>query len=210
MKGLIYKDIAIFFKGIDKKTALIAVGATVLLMVKTGVYAGLLASVMFALFIAIQDLNGFMSDERACWGKYQMALPVSAVSVVAGKYISVAGTLIFSLAGSILFNLIASLVHRGFSGAVWGASAAIAVIVPLLWTGIGLPLSYWFGFPSAQAMGLFAVFPMFYFVKYFEDGAGFSAMADSVLSFAVLAGAAAAALFVISMGISMAGYSRRK
>lgn len=210
MKGLIYKDITIFFKGIDKKTMLIAAGVITLLMVKTGVYAGLLASTMFALSIAIQNLNGFASDERASWGKYQMAMPVSAVSVVAGKYISVAGTLLFSLAGSLLFNLIASVVHRSFSGAVWGASAAIAVIVPLLWTGISLPLTYWFGFPSAQVMGLFAVIPMFYFVKYFEDGAGFSVMADSILRFAMLTGTAAAVLFLLSMGISMIGYSRRK
>ena len=37
MKGLIYKDITIFFKSIDKKLMLIAVGAIILLMVNTGV-----------------------------------------------------------------------------------------------------------------------------------------------------------------------------
>ena len=48
MKGLIYKEITIFFKSIDKKLVLIAVGAIILLMVNTGVYAGLFASVMLA------------------------------------------------------------------------------------------------------------------------------------------------------------------
>ena len=54
MKGLIYKDITIFFKSIDKKLILIAVGAIILLMVNTGVYAGLFASVMLALTIGMQ------------------------------------------------------------------------------------------------------------------------------------------------------------
>ena len=51
-----------------------------------------------------------------------------------------------------------------------------AQLIPLLWTGICLPLTYWFGFRSAQTMGLIVVIPMFYFVKYFEDGPGMAAM----------------------------------
>ncbi len=49
MKGLLYKDITIFFKSIDKKLVLTAVGAIILLMYNTGVYAGLFATVMLAL-----------------------------------------------------------------------------------------------------------------------------------------------------------------
>ena len=89
-------------------------------------------------------------------------------------------------------------------------SVAASLIVPLLWTEICLPLTYWFGFRSAQTMGLFVVIPMFYFVKYFEDGAGFSAMASSILSYAVVAGIVVAVLFIISMIVSMIGYSRKK
>ena len=65
MKGLIYKDITIFFKGIDKKLILIAVGVIALLMVKTGVYAGLFASVMLAMTIGMQNIMSFASDEKA-------------------------------------------------------------------------------------------------------------------------------------------------
>ena len=91
-----------------------------------------------------------------------------------------------------------------------GVSVAASLIVPLLWTGICLPLTYWFGFRSAQAMGLIAVIPMFYFIKYFEDGAGFSAMANSMFSYIAIAGLAAVFLFLISMIISTIGYSRKK
>ncbi len=87
---------------------------------------------------------------------------------------------------------------------------AVSVIVPLLWTGICLPLTYWFGFRSAQTMGLIVVIPMFYFIKYFEDGAGFSAMTNSILPYAVVAGIAVVILFIISMIVSTIGYSRKK
>lgn len=210
MKGLIYKDITIFFKGIDKKLILIAVGAIILLMFNTGVYAGLFASVMLAMTIGMQNIMSFANDEKASWKKYQLAMPVNAISVVTSKYISVICTLAVSLAGSIIFNLLPSVAFRKFNVTVWGVSAAASLIVPLLWTGICLPLTYWFGFRSAQTMGLIVVIPMFYFIKYFEDGAGFSAMTNSILSYVVVAGIAAVILFIISMIISTIGYSRKK
>ena len=210
MKGLIYKDITLFFKGIDKKLVLIVVGAIIMLMVNTGVYAGLLASVMLAMTIGMQNIMSFASDEKASWKKYQLAMPVNAVSVVAGKYISVICTLTVSIVGSIILNLLSSIAFQSFSVTVWGVSAAASLIVPLLWTGICLPLTYWFGFRSAQTMGLFVVIPMFYFVKYFEDGAGFSAMTNSIFSYIVIAGIAVVILFIISMIISTIGYNRKK
>ena len=43
-----------------------------------------------------------------------------------------------------------------------------------------------------------------------ENGAGFSAMTNSILSYALMAGVAALALFMISMVISMIGYAKKK
>ena len=209
MKGLIYKDITIFFKSIDKKLMLIAVGAIILLMVNTGVYAGLFASVMLAMTIGMQNIMSFACDEKASWKKYQLAMPVNAVLVVTSKYISVIYTLAVSLVGSVLFNLLSSIAFHEFNVIVWGVSTAVSLIVPLLWTGICLPLTYWFGFRSAQTMGLIVVIPMFYFVKYFEDGDGVSAMTSSIFSYVVVAGFAVIVLFIISMIISMIGYNRK-
>lgn len=210
MKGLIYKDIAIFFKGIDKKMVLIAAGTIILLMFHTGIYAGLFASVMLAMTIGIQNIMGSASDEKVRWKKYQLAMPVNAVSVVASRYFAVVCTLAVSLVGSILFNLLSSVAFQRFDLVVWGLSVAASVLVPLLWTGICLPLTYWFGFRSAQTMGMIVVIPIFYFIKYFEDGAGFSAMTNSILFYAVVAGVAVVVLFIISMFISMIGYNRYK
>ena len=210
MKGLIYKDIAIFFKSIDKRLVLISAGTIILLIFNTGVYAGLFASVMLAMTIGIQNVMSFASDEKASWKKYQLAMPVNAVSAVTSKYIAVVCTLAVSLMGSILFNILTSAAFQSFNIVVWGISAAASVIVPLLWTGICLPFTYWFGFRSAQTMGIIAVIPIFYFVKYFEDEAGFSAMENSIYSYVVTAGIAAVILFIISMAISMIGYGRKK
>lgn len=210
MKGLLYKDMVIFFKSIDKKLVLIAAGAIVLLLFNTGVYAGLFASVMLAMTIGMQNVMSFASDEKAGWKKYQLAMPVTACSVVTSKYVSVVCTLAFSLVGSVLFNLLSSVTFRSFDMVVWGVSMAASVIVPLLWTGICLPLTYWFGFRSAQTMGIIAVIPMFYFIKYFEDGAGFSAMTNSILSYGTMAGAIAVVLFMVSMIVSMLGYRRKR
>lgn len=210
MKGLLYKDMTIFFKSIDKKLVLIAAGAIVLLLFNTGVYAGLFATVMLAMTIGMQNVMSFASDEKAGWKKYQLAMPVTACSVVTSKYVSVVCTLAFSLVGSILFNLLSSVAFRSFDMVIWGVSMAASVIIPLLWTGICLPLTYWFGFRSAQTMGIIAVIPMFYFIKYFEDGAGFSAMTNSILSYVMMAGAIAVVLFMISMIISMLGYRRKR
>lgn len=210
MKGLIYKDITIFFKSIDRKLILIAVGVIVLLLFQSGPYAGLLATVMLAMTIGMQNVIGFATDEKTDWKKYQLTMPVSAFSVVASKYLAVVCTLTVSLVGSILLNLLSSIRFQMFDITVWGTSAAMSVLVPLLWTGICLPLTYWFGFRSAQTMGLLVVIPMFYIIKYFEDGAGFSAMTSSILSYTSVAGILVAVLFLVSMLISVIGYGRRK
>lgn len=210
MKGLIYKDIAIFFRSIDKKTILPAAGVIILLMFNTGMYAAIFASVMLSMTIAMQNVMSFASDEKAGWGKYQLAMPVNAAYVVASKYISVIYTIAVSVAGSILFNILSVIAFRGFNAIIWEISVAASFIIPLLWTAVCLPLTYWFGFHAAQTMSLIAVIPMFYFVKYFEDGAGFSAMTNSIHSYVFAAGASAAVLFIISMIISIIGYSQKK
>ena len=188
MRGLIYKDISIFFKSIDKKLILIAAAAIVLLIFNAGIYAGLFASVMFAMTIG---------------------MPISNFTVVASKYVSVIYTVAISILGSIAFNSLSSIIFQNFDMLIWLFSIAAAIIIPLLWTGICLPLTYWFGFRSAQTMGLIVVIPMFYFVKYFEDGPGMAAMVNSVHSYVLITGITAILIFGISLIISTIGYSRK-
>lgn len=210
MRGLIYKDITVFFKNIDKRLLLIVAAAVIVLLRNAGSYAGLFASVMLAMTVGLQNVMGFSSDEKATWKKYQLALPVKGFFVVACKYISVICTLAVSLLGSLLFNLLSSVIFHRFDFTVWGLSIAAALIIPLLWTGICLPFTYWFGFHAAQSMGLLVMIPMFYLIKYFEDGAGFSSLVSSASSLSMLTGILSILLFGISMLISVMGYERKK
>lgn len=210
MRGLIYKDFSIFYKGIDKKLIVIAIVFTAVLLCKAGNYGGLLASIMLAMAIGMQNVMSLASDEKARWKQYQMTMPVNSFLVVASKYISVICTLGISLLGSIILNLLSGIINQHFDLAVWGLAIFAAVFLPVMWTGICLPLTYWFGVQSAQAAGLVIVIPMFYLVKYFEDGSGFSAMANSLSSYLLVTAIASIIIFGISMMISTMGYAKRK
>ena len=112
--------------------------------------------------------------------------------------------------GSIVLNLISSVVYHQWDFTLYGLSMAVAALLPLAWTAICLPLTYWFGFQSAQALGIIFIFPMFFFIKNFEDGAGFSALPQTVGPYLLLAGIICVTLFVLSYFISVAGYSRKE
>ena len=159
--------------------------------------------------VGMQNIMSFASDEKVNWEKYQLTMPVNSFAVVASKYISVIYTVAFSILGSVIFNTLSSIIFQDFDPLIWVFSIVTAVIIPLLWTGICLPLTYWFGFHSAQIIGLFAVIPMFYFIKYFKDGPGIAVMINSIYSYMLAAVIAAVLIFGISLLISTAGYSQK-
>ena len=210
MRGLIYKDFSIFYKGIDKRLYVMAIVFTAVLLCKTGDYGGLIASIMLSMTIGLQNVMSLASDEKARWKQYQMAMPVSSFLVVASKYISVICTLGISLLGSIILNLLSSIIYQRFDIAVWGLAIFASIFLPIMWTGVCLPLTYWFGVQPAQTMGLVIVIPVFYLVKYFEDGSGFSAMANSLSSYLLVTAIVTLIIYGISIVISTIGYAKRK
>lgn len=209
MRGLIYKDFYLFLKSIDKKLIIIAIPAITILIMNTGIYAGLMTSIMLSITIGMQNIISFASDENVNWRRYQLALPISGCSIVASKYISVICTLAFSLAGSVVLSLMSSIFYGSFEINLFGLSIITAIILPLACTGICLPLTYWFGFRSAQTIGVLFVVPIFYFIKYFEDGLGFSAIPASTQSYLLIACIITIVLFILSFAISVLGYSRK-
>ena len=210
MRGLVYKDVQLFFRSIDKKLILIAAVAIALLLAKAGVYGGLMGSIMLAMTISMQNIMTFATDEKVDWKKYQKALPISNVSVIASKYLSVLITLVVSVLGSVVFSLASCLIHAEFDVMLLGLSVLSAIIVPLIWTGICLPLTFWFGFRSAQTMGLIVVIPIFYMIKFFEDGPGLSALPASISTYLLWICIAAVVIFLLSIAISLWGYSKKK
>lgn len=210
MRGLIYKDVQLFFRSIDKKLVLIAAVAIALLLAKAGVYGGLMGSIMLAMTVSMQDIMTFATDEKVDWKKYQKALPISNISAITSKYLSVLVTLVVSILGSVVFSLASSLIHGEFDIMLLGFSILSAIVVPLIWTGICLPLTFWFGFRSAQTMGLIIIIPIFYMIKFFEDGPGLSALPTSISTYLVWVCVAAIAVFLLSIVFSLLGYSRKR
>lgn len=210
MRGLIYKEVSVFYKCIDKKMIFVSGWFVLLLLYRAGAYGGMMASVLLAIMIGAQNIMSFISDDKARWGRYQMAMPVSSFSVVASKYLAVICTIGFGIVGSIVLNLVCGVFSQSFDLSVLGLSIFLVVWIPLIWTGICLPCTYWFGVQSAQMMGLLFIIPLFYAVKYFEDGIGLPMLTDFLAPYCLIAGIAAALLFGFSLAVSVAGYARRK
>lgn len=210
MQGLIYKEIFLFAKSAEKRLLLIAAVVIGLLIWKGGIYSGLMASVMLSLTASVQSINSFVVDEKAEWKRYQRALPVSDWGAVAGKYVAVLLILLPCVAGSLVFSLASSLIYNCWNGLLWGLSALAALLVPLVWCAVCLPLTYWFGFRAGQTMAMICVFPMVYFIKFFEDGPGLSGLPE-VGGAGVLASCLACGLlFAASYFLSVMGYGRKK
>lgn len=210
MKGLIYKDFYLFFKSVDKKVIAIAGVCIAILLWKTGVYAGITASVMVSMTIGMQNIMSFANDEAANWKKYQLALPVSGRLAVASKYITVLLTAGVSILISVILNIGTGVINRRFDAQFFLLSAAASLIIPLLWTGICLPLTYWFGFRSAQMLGFLGIFPIIFLIRYFEDDPGLTSMTYSIYSYFFLAFLASIIVFSGSYGISVLGYQHQK
>lgn len=213
MEGLIYKDLQLFFRSqwVDKKLLVIAAAAIVLLLTQTGEYGGLLSSIMLGLTVSIQNILIISSDEDVCWPAYLRTLPVSSRQVVGGKYLAVLCTLAVSAAGSVVLSLLSGLFFGGVSLLLLGLSVGCAVAIPLLWTGLCLPITYWFGFRTAQVLGMLLVIPMCCFIKFFEDGPGGLAALPAVLSHGlILTLGGTMLLFALSYGVSVLGFRRMR
>lgn len=210
MRGLIRKDIFIFFKSFDIKVVLVILGACAFVIYNLGIESGPVLSMMLALFVGLQNTMSFFNDEKVHWNQYQLAMPVSNVMAVFSKYIAVVCTLCFSFLGSMVLNLVIGITYGTFEPALWVVSGIISVIVPLLWTGVSLPLAYWFGFQSSRFLSILMVVPLSYFITSFGNESGFPVLADFIHSFALMAGIGTVLFFGLSMMVSVAGYRRRK
>ena len=89
MRGIVYKDLCLFFKGIDKWLLLVLGGLLVLFVVQGGVHAGMLVSFALDMMVGVMHVGALEKEEETAWGDYQRTLPVGAGEVVAGKYAAV-------------------------------------------------------------------------------------------------------------------------
>ena len=206
MRGLVYKEMALFFKSINIKLVFVAGAAVILLLYNMEIYAGLFASLMFSLTIAMQNTMGFVADEKSDWKRYQMSMPVNALLVVTSKYISVILTLVFSILGSIFFNIISGIFSGGFDITLCKLSVMLSVALPLFWNAICLPLTYWFDFRHAQIIRLFAIIPIIMLTKYMEDVQGGQPLMLTGNYYMLVIAFISVVLFFVSILASVAGY----
>ena len=214
MRGVIYKDLCLFFKGMDKVVLAVLGGLLVLLGYKSGVYAGMLFSFALDMMVGILHLTALEKEEKTAWRSYQRTMPVGVGKVMAGKYAAVLLTVPVSVAGAVVSNLASFAVYGTFLPEALELSVAAAVIVPPVFAVFSLPFYYWFGTQIAQFTSLPLAFLLFYAIKNFVDG--WWTVADLVslagnLPIALLTGALAlAGMFLLSLALSAAGYCRRK
>lgn len=214
MKGIVYKDLCLFFKGVDKWILAVLGGLLVLFAVKGGVYAGMLFSFALDMMMGLLHLTALEKEEKMDWGNYQRTMPVGAGKVMLGKYAAVLLTVPVSVAGAVVCNLAVFAVYRTFLPEVLGLSVLMAIVVPLAWTAFSLPFYYWMGNQIAQYTSMPLAFLLFYAVRNFEDGLwtvpDVAALAGNLNSLLLIGALSLAGLFLLSLGLSAAGYCRRK
>ncbi|MCI9578737.1 MAG: ABC-2 transporter permease [Oscillibacter sp.] len=214
MRGIIYKDLCLFFKGIDKIVLAVLGGLLVLFWYKSGAYAGMLFSFALDMMVGVLHLTALEKEEKTAWRSYQRTMPVGVGKVMAGKYAAVLLTVPVSVAGAVVSNLAAFAVYRTFLPEALRLSILAAVVLPPVFAMFSLPFYYWFGTQIAQFTSLPLAFLLFYAIKNFVDG--WWTVADLVsltgnLPIALLTGVLAlAGMFLLSLALSAAGYCRRK
>lgn len=209
MRGIIYKDLCLFFKGVDKIVLLVLGGLLILFAAESGVYAGMLFSFALDMMVGLLHLTALEKEEKTAWGKYQRTLPVGAGKVVAGKYAVVLLTVLVSIAGAVVSNLAAFAFYRTFLPEALRWSVLVAAVTPPVWAAFNLPFYYWLGSQVAQFTCFPLAFFFFYAIKNFEDGmwalSDLSFLAGNVRSLLPLALLALAGVFLASLAISAAG-----
>ncbi len=210
MRGMIYKDLCLFFKGFDKVVLAVLGGILAVFWFESGVYAGMLFSFALDMMLGILHLTALEKEEKTGWRSYQRTMPVGVGKVMAGKYAAVLLTVPVSVAGAVVSNLASFAVYGTFLPEALELSVAAAVIVPPVFAVFSLPFYYWFGSQIAQFTSLPLAFLLFYAIKNFVDG--WWTVADLVslagnLPIALLTGVLAlAGMFLLSLALSAAGY----
>ena len=210
MRGMIYKDLCLFFKGVDKWVLALLGGLLVLFWHESGVYAGMLFSFALDMMVGLLHLTALEKEEKTGWRSYQRTMPVGVGKVMAGKYAAILLTVPVSVAGAVIFNLAAFAMFWKFLPEALGLSIAAAVIVPPAFAITSLPFYYWCGNQIAQFTSLPLAFVMFYAIKNFEDGWWTVAELGAPGSLLLMGALVLAGLFLVSLALSAAGYCRRK
>lgn len=210
MRGLIYKELTVFFKTMDKRVPLVLIAVSIFLFYQAGSMAALFVVAMTALLVAMQNVTSFSLDEKVGWDQYQLTLPVSPAALVISKYLAALCSTAASIGVCVIVQLAASLLRGGFDWSMWGLSLLVSAGLPLAYLSITLPLVYWFGHRSADIMRIVIIFPMCFGMGYLiELGELTSPLAAPVPVLLAVSFGCVLVLLGLSMAVSLAGCRRR-
>ena len=148
MRGIVYKDLCLLFRTLDKRGLLACGALAVLFTAAGGVYAGLVLSA--GMSMCAGALNVLAFEKEGDWGNYQRVLPLRGGTVVAGKYAAALLTALPCAVGAVGANLVFFAVYGRFAPLELGLSAFLAAVIPAAWAACTLPVYYWFRLPAAR------------------------------------------------------------
>ena len=211
MRGIVYKDLCLLFRTLDKRGLLACGALAVLFTAAGGVYAGLVLSA--GMSMCAGALNVLAFEKEGDWGNYQRVLPLRGGTVVAGKYAAALLTALPCAVGAVGANLVFFAVYGRFAPLELGLSAFLAAVIPAAWAACTLPVYYWFRLPAARFANMLPVLALSAFFNQIGDGG--VGWAPALVSMAggmrwtagclILAGA-----LLASFVVSAAGYCRRR
>ncbi len=212
MRGLVCKDILLFFKSIDKRLIVIAVFAVILVFVNTERYSSLLATLMLSLTVSMQNVLNYNSDEKSKWVKYQRATPLSDTKIVISRYIANAATLVVTILGAIIFTMISTVIFGSFYSDIFSTSLLVSLIIPLLWASIHFPIVYYFGFQATQIIRFILIIPIVFIFRLFEDKveqADLLFISENISTFVFFICIATLIIYIVSCAISIVVYKNK-
>lgn len=210
MKGLLFKDITILVKGMKPIYYLIFLIALVVVFAMGGEWGSFYATALLSMFGCMFFTTTVLYDEKARWNKYEVTLPTGRKKSIASKYlIALFSAILCAFIAALLF-LINLVIVGNLSWIAFLLQIGIAVLFPLLWSSILLPLFYWIGYQASAFASVIVVLLAFYSMKYFKGPSEAYPTSDTLTQFVWIGVVCTIVLMSISYLICTAIYTRKE
>lgn len=210
MKGLIYKDLIILIRGMKPVQYLGIISAVGIALVLGDDFRGLIATLILTLFGSIFSSMAISFDEKVRWRKFEITLPTGRSKSITSKYIVVLIFMIFNTLAAILFFFVGSIFIGSFNWTLLWLQIGMAIVIPLLWSALSIPLTYGIGYQGASYMGVIFILPIFILTKYFEDGSGVLPSSDALKLWGFIGLACIIVIFGISYFVTTTIHNRKE
>lgn len=210
MKGLLYKDIMTLVKGMKPIHYLIFIIGLIAAFVKGDEWGSFFATALLSYFVCIFSTRSILYDEQARWKKYEVTLPTGRRKSIIIKYIFALLNALFCAIIATLFFFVNVVIVGELNWAALLLQVGFAILFPILWNAVSLPISYWIGYQASSYVGIVVMVPMFYLMRYFKSGFGTLATSNSLTLFVWISIVCTIALLGLSYGICTEIHRRKE